>query len=423
MRGLKIITVLLILTFLCGCGNASKKNSQRHDIDQQETVTITLTHCWSQQEIIDQIADKYNSTHDSIHVEVEYIPVEQYVTTLKNRSAAGNLSEIYMGWPGSSMEWFYKNGLTFDLTDEEWVKRLDADTEADVTYENTIRMLPLNKTFICIGYNKEIFDRYECEIPQNYDEFLDICETLKINGILPMAIGSRDASGYIYPSWMMAVSEIYAYDPDYNQKLYSGTELMGERWETILKRQYEWVQKGYVDENHLAIDRMSDSLDLFVNGEAGMFILGSWEIDSILERMKSAESMLNMGFFPMPSSQDAGTLLLASGEGLCVNAVSIKREQALEVLRYFTEKEPNQMFQTAMNSFTTFHDLGLEYSEILDEINVYVEGKDTWGYPDAPWPRIIGDKYSELFPKYLADKITADEFMREMEKLWKESIF
>lgn len=422
MKRVWILAVVIGLILLCSCSSDVVGDIQPVDIPNSQTVKITLAHCWSQQDVILQIAERYNQTHDDVYVEVEYIPVEQYVTTLKNRSVAGKLPELYMGWPGSSMEWFYQNGLAMDLSAEAWVNGLDANTKADVTYDETIRMLPLNKTFICIGYNKDMFQRLGCEAPQNYADFLEICEKLKENGVLPLAIGSRDSSGYIYSSWMMAVSDIYSFDSTYNQKLYSGAENMGKRWKQILDRQKQWIEEGYVHKDHLAIDRITEGLDTFASGEAGMFILGSWELDTVQHRMESAGAEWEIGFFPMPSATDPGILLLASGEGLCVNAGTIYKDQALDVIRFFTEKEQNQLFQTAMNSFSTFSSLDLEYDSALDQISVYVDGCKTWGYPDASWPRIIGDSFSEMFPRYLSGKISAEEFLTSMEVLWLETV-
>lgn len=426
----KAVFLLLPLLFLWGCGSPGGKEIHDADPSQQEATTLKFAHCWAQQEEISHIIEAFNDSRKDIRVEAEYIPVEQYVTTLKNRSAAGELPDIYMGWPGSSMEWFYRNQLAMDLSGEDWVPRLEDEARRDAAYEGTVRMLPMNKTFICIGYNKTLFGRLDCNPPQNYNDFMEICEKIKEAGILPIALGSRDSSGYIYPSWMMAVSEIYAYDRDYDQKLYSRTESMGERWKIILSRQLDWLQKGYVAADHLTLDRMSDSLDLFAEGKAGMFLLGSWEINDILKRIeaKSASGeegafpteQFTMGYFPMPSSQDDGILLYASGEGLCINQQSAKKEQALEVLRYFTQKEPNRLFQKAMNSFSTFPDLNSD-DTVSEEISRYVEEKGTWGYPDAFWPRIIGDEYAKLFPQYLAGKISSDEFMKRMNELWSES--
>lgn len=36
-----------------------------------------------------------------------------------------------------------------------------------------------------IIYNKEIFERYGLSVPQTYQDFLNICKTLKSKGLLP----------------------------------------------------------------------------------------------------------------------------------------------------------------------------------------------------------------------------------------------
>lgn len=423
MEGQKTVkrwTALLLTAavLLCGCGGRKKTAEEGAKQTVPQTI-LTFTHCWAERGVIDEIMEDYSRLHPEVLVEAEYIPVEQYVNSLKNRCAAGELPDIYMGWPGSSMEWFYQNRLACDLSGEEWVDRLDSKTRDDVTFDSEVKMLPLNKTFICMGYNKGMFEKYGCGLPGNYEEFLAICETLKSEGILPIALGSRDSSGYIYPSWMMAASDIYAFDPFYDQKLYGGTEAMSEKWGIILERQREWLENGCVDKNQLAIDRMSESLDWFAEGKAGMFVMGSWESQTISKRLDAAGTGIEMGYFPMPSEKDSGILVYASGEGLCVNAGSGRTEEALEVLGFFTEKEPNQKFQNAMNSFSTFSDLALLYNPLLSEISGYVENRNTWGYSDAAWPRKIGDQYTELFPQYLAGKISEKTFFREMELLWK----
>lgn len=96
------------------------------------------------------------------------------------------------------MEWFYENNLVEDLSDEKWVHQIEETMIDEVSYEGKIRMFPLNKTFISFCYNKDIFEYFNIEIPKNYDDFIKICELLKEYNILPIALGSRDYSGYIY---------------------------------------------------------------------------------------------------------------------------------------------------------------------------------------------------------------------------------
>lgn len=43
-----------------------------------------------------------------------------------------------------------------------------------------------------IIYNKEIFERYGLSVPQTYQDFLNICKTLKSKGIDPIGVGGSD---------------------------------------------------------------------------------------------------------------------------------------------------------------------------------------------------------------------------------------
>lgn len=43
-----------------------------------------------------------------------------------------------------------------------------------------------------IIYNKEIFERCHLQIPQTYQEFLDVCKVLKKRGIMSIGVGGSD---------------------------------------------------------------------------------------------------------------------------------------------------------------------------------------------------------------------------------------
>lgn len=413
-----MLCLVIFILSLCGCQKISTNNQPEVPV---EKVTIKMTHCWSEKEVIEQIVANYENENPAVKIEIEYLPVEQYLTTLINQSAAGELPDVFLGWPGSSMEWFYNNNLIEDLSKEAWVSRLEEKALKEATYKGKVGIIPLNKTFICIGYNKSIFQKIGLQIPKNYDDFYKLCNLLKANNVLPIALGSRDSSGYIYTSWLMAASEIYSYDQNYDDKLYAGTTKMNdEKWRTILRRQYEWIEEGFVNRNHLAVDRLSSGLDEFVNEDAAMFILGSWEIDNILERIDSSNQKFEMGFFPMPSTTDSGILVCASGEGLCVNANSANKEETIRFINYFAREDVNQLFNSKMNSFSTYTDVSTKLNPILSEISKFVDKQKTWGYVDAAWPRKIGDTFSKLFPEYLSDKIDENEFLDELDQLWSE---
>ena len=48
-------------------------------------------------------------------------------------------------------------------------------------------------------YNKAIFDKYGLEVPTTYDEYVQVCDTLKENGVTPVALASM-ACISVYPA-------------------------------------------------------------------------------------------------------------------------------------------------------------------------------------------------------------------------------
>ena len=58
--------------------------------------------------------------------------------------------------------------------------------------------LPIYATTNGVIYNKNIFKKYDLEIPDSYEEFIQICDTLKAEGICPLAIGGNQEENMTY---------------------------------------------------------------------------------------------------------------------------------------------------------------------------------------------------------------------------------
>lgn len=52
--------------------------------------------------------------------------------------------------------------------------------------------LPLEYHVEMTWYNKEIFDKYGLSVPKTMDEWLDVCKTLKENGVTPISVDGVD---------------------------------------------------------------------------------------------------------------------------------------------------------------------------------------------------------------------------------------
>ena len=60
--------------------------------------------------------------------------------------------------------------------------------------------LPFYSTSYGIVYNKVLFKKYGISVPRTYEEFLQVCERLKGEGIAPLAVGGNEHSADM--GWM-----------------------------------------------------------------------------------------------------------------------------------------------------------------------------------------------------------------------------
>lgn len=90
-----------------------------------------------------------------------------------------------------------QSGGLLDLT-ELWsetglTEAFPAGFQALSAYEGKQYYLPVAFGWTGIYYNREVFAQYGLEPPTTWDEFIQVCETLLLNGETPLALGGQDA--------------------------------------------------------------------------------------------------------------------------------------------------------------------------------------------------------------------------------------
>ncbi len=78
----------------------------------------------------------------------------------------------------------------------------------------------INPIMLGIVYNKEIFSEHSLEIPENYEEFYNLCEKIKNIGIQPLYVPWMDPSNLSYYSILW--TDGYKTDPDWWNNINSG---------------------------------------------------------------------------------------------------------------------------------------------------------------------------------------------------------
>lgn len=197
-----------------------------------------------------------------------------------------------------------------------------------------------------VFYNTEIFDEHDLEVPTTWDEFLEVSQTLKDVGVIPITMGGADAQVQIPVSTESLVAGRYGgsefadavrtgekdfTDPDYVASL----ELMKEL-------------QPFFPENVTATSA-DDAMVLFLSGQAAMYPSGSFQVGTF----QSQAPDLKFDAFAMPVgddwvAQESVTPGFVDG-GYGVSARSENPEAATELVAWMATPEFGQMFSDLLH--------------------------------------------------------------------------
>jgi len=143
-------------------------------------------------------------------------------------------------------------------------------------------------------YNKEIFEELNLEVPETWEEFLNICEATKKAGYESIALGAMDgfAVGWSFGNVLQSVA-----GTEGARKLcISEVKWTDESGIAGLTEFDKLVKNGYFDS--LSATRGEfDALYAFLNGKSAMYFVDAW----VLTDVYSNDMQSKLGTFALPS--------------------------------------------------------------------------------------------------------------------------
>lgn len=264
--------------------------------------------------------------------------------------SSGECPDVYTSWSGGPMNEYIESGFAQPLDDllagtvmEE--KAMDAAL-AQAQYEGKTYAIPmLNVSVAGVFYNKEMFEKYNIEVPTTIAELEAACETLKANNITPFALANGSKwTGSMY--FMSLAARKGGLEPF--QKAVAGEgSFEDEAFVYAGEKIQEWVQAGYFPEgvNSLSEDD-GQAKQLMYQETAAMLCCGSWYTGNF--QADSPEFYEKIGWFSFPavddSSADSSIQIGTVGDQfVSFNCTGEKLEAALEFASYWYTDEAIQM--------------------------------------------------------------------------------
>ncbi|MCK8485721.1 extracellular solute-binding protein [Paenibacillus sp. MBLB2552] len=423
---------LLLLLGLSGC--ASNRTAGGGGTEGQPAsaaggnVTIQFMHLWpagaspQQNKLVNEIIEQYQSEHPNITIQQEVLENEQYKNKLKILSAANELPDVGVTWAAGFMDPYVKGDLFAPLDDllDRGLKDqfVPGATDAYAVQGRTYG-LPIELNISPIYYNKAIFEKYHLEVPQTYDQFLDVIRTLNDNGVTPIALGNRDR--WTGSMWYMYLADRLG-GPETLKK---AIDRSGTFEDPALIQAAAEIQK-LVDMNAFikGFNGLSneEGKSVFLNEQAAMFLAGTWEVPNFTSNPDVPQNFKqNVGFFKFPTfaggKGDINSWVGGPGVGLFVAENSKIKDEAKKFVEYFISKWGAESVSTAgvipaTKVDTSASDLPQLYIDLLDELN---NASNLTLFADVQMKWNAAQTHLNMIQALFGEAVTPEQFVKEHE--------
>ena len=341
------LAVVLASTMLVGCGSddgggATSKSSEGGTITLK--VFSNLPDRKSGQGLVEQmIIDEYMEANKNVKIEVEALDEEAYKTKFKAYSMEGMPDVVSIWGQPAFLDEVVDAGVLAELNQSDYSDYKFVEGSLDgYTYDGKLYGLPRNTDVQCIYYNKKIFDDNNWEVPATYDELIELAGKMTAKKIIPMAMDGGDGwpmavylSDVLYKltgsDYSNVVSNAIKNADFTDENIRKATELLKKAADAKL------FQNGYDSQDY------GTAMNLFTNGQAAMFYMGSWESSMAVKEDIPEEVRENIRVFTMPvvdGGKGAATDIAAwNGGGYAVYAGSKVKDEAIKFLNYMYQPD------------------------------------------------------------------------------------
>lgn len=298
-------TTLGAAAFLAGCGGSSSGGALNSNGSAAIEFLSVQQAGTGWPLVLSTITDQYAKSHPGTTFKVDYVGTPtQLIQQIQLLAGQGALPILYNTPAIDLLAQLQKNGEVLDI--ESTFQQLGVSQEIvpaalallKKIFNGQFISLPFELNIEGFWYNKQIFAQNSLQPPQTWDQLVQIAASLQQKGIQPFSASgtqgwpiTRLIGNYLFrklgPGALDSVKNGQAKltDPSYVEAAQVVANL---------------GKQGYFGKGVATLD-YQPAVDLFLQGKAAMFYMGSWELRDYTTPSVNKIGANNVGFFPFPN--------------------------------------------------------------------------------------------------------------------------
>ncbi|HEX3026274.1 MAG TPA: extracellular solute-binding protein [Clostridia bacterium] len=411
-RFLSVASVFLcLILILSGCGGTKSGSST----SSTKPVTITFLHKWpedSNMAFFKQVIKSFEAKHPNVTIKMEAVG-DQDIKDKLRVMVGGTCPDIFFSWSGEFANKFVRAGKVLDFTpyftkDSDWQNSFLQAALKRGSFNDKYYGIPMRLDLQFFIYNKKIFQNYGLSVPKTWNEFLNVCKTLKQHNVTPILFGNQQA--WAGAHYITALNSMYVPASVKSKDDAPATgSFTNENYLKALNTFKNLETSGYMNTN-VNSTTFYQVREIFYTGKGGMFL----DVLSDFSKYEQNMGKGNWGYFRFPIDNTGSgdqNFIVGGADMFMVSKQCKNPDVAVEFLKFMTNKENAANFAK-----TTGYPIPVKgavnkqnsLSEVVDAMN-YISNVDTIEeWLDTSLESRVADKYLTSLQDIFNNKSTSD---------------
>lgn len=369
--GLFLLTFSIFVVACSGDDKVEKETSGSGD-SNVDAVELEM-YSWRTEDraAYEEIIAAFEEENPDIKINFQPYESTEYNTILTNALVSGTGPDIVQLRPYSGSRTIADNDYLVPLNDINGIDDFDESyLEAARGSDDNVYGIPLTLNAGVVFYNKNIFEEFNLDVPETWDDFVEVSKELVKNDITPVAQGGRDA--YLLSMLHGVIAPTAYHGNEYVDDLMAGNaDLTDERILQTLDRMEEL--EAYLPKDFIALDD-NDAQAMFYAEEAAMYINGDYRLETFENNIPD----MPIGVIPGFKDEETGEASVMNWVDSSYGVVkgTEHEEAALKFMEFMTTPEFGQLFSDTLNRVSAVEGVTANH-EIVQQVTEATEASST----------------------------------------------
>ena len=428
----KILVSAAVIAIAFGasaCGQNTVDNAEFKPALSTETeCSIRVAGSYSNFESLESEFERFYEYYPNVNL--NYIYLDDYDHTIASALVSDEAPDIYV-----TASWMLDDDRMAPVFENaEILSNPDLNIDLDCirkgarwTLDNgQVVMLPIFTRSYGMLVNMDIFEKNGIKVPENYKEFVDVCEKLKAAGYETPIMGANGntVAGMYYAFAFPYFCEDVINNPDSVESLNSMDKSAGEMFRPSLEKIQSFVDSGYLNPA-LCSDEIADDYDAvimrFFEGDVPMMLGSGDMVSGTLKRESKSEAFtenpFKYQFYVVPLGDEGGYFLDAVNLFFSVNKNSANLDMTNEFIRFLMREKELGNMAAIKRLITPANDFSVD--EVYSSLEGFPEER-SFSYQETGLNDAVNKEFRAAAYKVANGMMTIDEAISAYGSLWDE---